>query len=272
MAIGVKADIINGVQAHLTDTGWELRSKATVYGLTATGSGVARILAGMAALAVAVPVPIIPFTGHPDLLTAILEDVTPRAQAPDTIEYDLVWRQHFGGPSNSGLIEVGASIVEEQTNCDITGKALSVTYTGTKNTDPADAAIAQTGIVPVPRAQPTIVITRQETGSPGTTAETYVGCCCTGAWSRDSTATARSTLCTAIRGISRDGGNTYQVTYQFQKKLVIPAVSGSGTWDTRLVWIDPKTGRPPTDVETIGGGAVLVAQVIPSIDFNGLSL
>lgn len=274
----IKADIINKIQGRLTSSGgWELRSGATVYALP-HNDAISQILAAQAALAAYVPSwatspPLVIGGGHPKLLTAVLEEMTPRALAPDVIEWELVWRQHFATPSNTGLIEVGSSVIEEQTNVDINGKALAVNYWGANVHDPLWSPghnNAECRTISVPRPQPTINITRQETGSPGTKSETYVGSANAAGWTLDPSAPARTWLCTAIRGASKDGGNTYQVQYAFQKKMV-------GTWDRRIEWIDPSSGCPPIDYDTVPAGAdglqaLLIAQVVPMTDFNALSL
>lgn len=93
-------------------------------------------------------------------------------------------------------------------------------------------------------------------------------------------------LCTAISGSTDDGGDTYNVTYEFQRH--------PDTWDPIVVDIDPKTGRPPDDVDDLSRqdappalmptgpriadsrftatGAIYRTQVYPQATFMGLQL
>jgi len=52
---------------------------------------------------------------------------------------------------------------------------------------------------------------------------------------------AKTWLCTSINGSSDDAGETYQVSYVFERKIK--------NWDVNLSFTDKETGQIPTDVE-----------------------
>lgn len=88
---------------------------------------------------------------------------------------------------------------------------------------------------------------------------------------------ARYWLCTGLGGPSDDGGLSYNVTYSFQRGEP-HAVAGSELlpgWDAVIVFIDPATGKPPTN--QAGGpvefGIGVKSYVMyKSINFNQLNL
>ena len=88
---------------------------------------------------------------------------------------------------------------------------------------------------------------------------------------------ARYWLCTHLGGPSDDGGLSYNVTYSFQRAEP-HAVAGQDLlpgWDAVIVFIDPATGKPPTN--EAGGPVEFGIGVKPyvmgrSIDFNLLNL
>ncbi len=69
-------------------------------------------------------------------------------------------------------------------------------------------------------------------------------------------------LCTAIEGISDDGGLSYQVNYVFQRN--------PETWDANVIMIDDETGRPPEDLVDDEGRKSY--QIYKEVDFRKLRL
>lgn len=163
-------------------------------------------------------------------------------------------------------IEVGGTVQEESTNFDKDGNLMEVThrYVDLDNKpilidDGTGNQIAKVGKAPaeVNKQIPMMVkkFSRKEIGDPSLKAQDFLG-------SVNSTpvfnATARKWLCTRLDGISDDGGETYNVNYEFQLNL--------STWDVTIVFIDPDTNQPP--IGLIEGEGIKVFKVYREMDFN----
>ena len=107
--------------------------------------------------------------------------------------------------------------------------------------------------------------------SPGDTSRTYVGTVNQAGWKVDPSATARTWLCTAITGRSKDKGKTYEVAYEFAYRG--SNLYTSNGWDAVLYYTDPTTGKPPSGTSgTNGSNGVKVAQIYVEKNFNALGL
>jgi hypothetical protein len=61
---------------------------------------------------------------------------------------------------------------------------------------------------------------------------------------------SRTWLCVSVRGISRDGGKTYEITATFAYR--------AGSWDFLSLFTDPYTGKPPQNIlPTLGYDEVI---------------
>ena len=127
-----------------------------------------------------------------------------------------------------------------------------------------------------PQFQPTTTLTasRVESVSPGQKSKTYVGKVNSGTWSLDPGCLAREWLCTGIDGSSNDRGSTWNVTYSFEYKPRIVDDDRLTGWDARVYYIDPDTGRPPSDCNSGDnkGEGYKVVQIYDEINFNALGL
>ena len=120
-----------------------------------------------------------------------------------------------------------------------------------------------------------------ETRDPTDISREYAGKCNSGGWGRDLFAAAREWLCTAITGISNDGGETWQVDYEFaySERQKDGASTGPG-WDEFKYYVDPTTGKPPATVEAInyaldegvGTGGWKRIKHYKELDFTALNL
>jgi len=234
----VKIDLVDGHRATLTRRGWENVDRlALVSGVT--GSAHERLKAAADALAELEPAIEIG-AEHPSLPNLYLERIEPEALATDTAKLRLVYQRPEAGRSIVGetLIETGATLAEVETNVDIDGTVMEVLYVK------GGTSYRQGGTVSVARPQRTLVITRTEADDPDAKADGYVGHLNESPWRGHAAKTVR---CNAIVGTSRDGGDTYQVRYEFERG------SPPHYWKKTIVYRDPETGRPPDDlVEGLG--------------------
>ncbi len=238
----VKIDLIDA-RARLTREGWEFDRKAIVYDLAVTGVGAisahARITAAYAELISVETRRCVIDDQHPTGEDSYLEEVTPEAVDQDKITFGLKYKppeaNETVGEEAGSIVEVGASVIQVETNKNAAGNVMFVSF---EDND-------QGGFVSKFVPNTTISITRREFVSPGTKARNYVGKVNSSGWGLDSGAQARTWLCTGITGRSIDGGETYEVNYQFQYR--------AETWDETLVYIDPTTGRPPNGVSDEDG-------------------
>jgi hypothetical protein len=253
----VKIDLIDA-RARLTREGWEFDRKAIVYDLTITGDGAIsaheRITAAYAELITDAARRCVIGDQHPSGERSFLEEVTPEAVDQDKITFDLKYKPPEANEAvatdENSVIEVGASLIQVETNKNAAGNVMSVNYDGQE----------QGGLVGKLVPQTTISITRRESGSPGAKARNYVGKVNSSGWALDSSAQARTWFCTAITGRSTDGGATYEVNYQFQYR--------PETWDENIVYIDPGTGRPPSDVSDTNG--INTYEIYATTNFNSI--
>jgi len=195
---------------------------------------------------------------HPEIATARLQRIDVEMVSHDTARCTLTYDHRDAADEASGGeedsdIEVGASLVGEEVNTDINGNVMTVSYA-----DHPD----QSGLVSRLRPEVTMNYTRRESSSPGAKARSYVGTVNDGGWKFDPGSAARTWLCTGIVGRSADGGDSWQVTYSFQYN--------PDGWGARVIWMDPDTGRPPSDL--VDGTGIKTYQIYEPKAFNGLGL
>lgn len=231
----VEFDKMNGSNATLAATGWEAERIAFVYGVTGDGDE---------KLYNAVTDPAMPSIGdeHPAIQGCLLSRIKPEAIDTTTVKCTLEYRTVNGNwiPSTETptQIEVGAGLAQKETNKDINGNDLVVSYT---YTEPQRArwgiqeteAVNQGGRISVLRPEVTLSVVKKLAYSPESQAISYVGKTNISSWRGYP---ANTWLCTNITGRSSDGGVTYDATYSFQYRA-------SG-WDETYVFILPD-GNPP---------------------------
>lgn len=136
-----------------------------------------------------------------------------------------------------GLIQIGATISTEETQRDKDGVPLTVTYTppgGEPDTQGVTAEIS------VPRS--TRRLERVERRPDLTLSDEYTGAVNEfPIWGRE----ARTLLVTELQHVSRDGGATWNASYEFQYR--------PETWDGYAYHKDPETGSPTVGI-TLGNG------------------
>ena len=265
MSIAVKWDPLEGgPRATLTDKGWSSARGATVSGLSAAGA--ARYAQARNALGVALhsPHPILPNCQLQSIEIAFNES---GSVARAVCNYEPVDDQGLGLPEpmpnnpQFAEIQVGSSLIQETVNVDADGELITVTYT-----DAEGNKHSQGGTISRVTPLSTISYRRRESTSPAAKSREYTGKVNAAGWKLDPGAIARKWKCTGIIGSSSDGGQTYVVDYSFEYKL-------DGWW-THVVYIDPETGEPPSDVMNAANKDIAEHIVLryKVIDFDGLNL
>lgn len=277
MAIVTWINLLAHEEAQLTLQGWEFNKRCVVSGIGNTPTST-RLRAAVQQLAITMNLAT-GITGvyigssfaffDPGIPTARCEAIRPRALAPDAIELDVIYKERSNRPDNPtfGILQLNCSVQQVSTNKDIDGNALTVTYTGDgSNVSPQAQAVGtnwkiQQGTVSVLRPQSTKHFTRQENVDPSNKQRQFVGTVNAAGWAADPTAAARTWLCTELSAQTRDMRN-YEVSYQFQYR--------EGGWDETVIWIDPGTGKPPSDFLTKDG--IKTFKEYTTNDFNALAL
>lgn len=208
------------------------------------------------------------FEGHPSIpsLFCSQRTATPMGDSSDrfrvTCRYKLpdfaILQPDESAP---GLISVGGGLSQVATQKDVDGNAISVTYTypddhGDKTL--AGRSYTQGGEVGLMVPVTVLRETRRESVNPNFKARAYVGRVNSfPIWN----GAARTYLCTRIEGESRDGGESYEVAYEFQYK--------PEGWDASVVFRDLKTNRP---IPNPDAEALKTVPIYAGIDFGGLNL
>jgi|JI10StandDraft_1071094.scaffolds.fasta_scaffold23450_4 hypothetical protein len=190
------------------------------------------------------------------------------ADAADTPAYEL---GQASGPQ--GTISISSAVVTEQTQFDVGGRPLKVSYTGKLTDDEGNPVEVkgeeQVATVEIQRPETIITFTRRERGSPLFFATDAVGSVNVTDIGRFRAGTL---LLTRIEADSDDNGITFTVVYEFQYRPV--------GWTVTVVFVDPQTDRPPVDVERNGLGSSLTGvangvagyEVYPTYDFGAFRL
>jgi len=250
--VTVHLDMPDGASVKRTREGWEAVRIARIDGLTGDADAIlynAATATGMPAYG----------SMHPTVPNIYLYEIHPRAIGACQAEVRLVYKPPRYTPTSGQKprITVSASMQQDLTDRDINGTPHVVGYSTEDDQRPE---------VSVFRPKPTIRFTRMESSSPSSLIETYAGCVNQAGWNIRPSATARTWLCTDITGQSDDGGDTYEVTYEFMHCGYSP----TGNWDSYLVWKQGATGRAPTDI--VDGVGRVVYQHYWEANFNALAL
>lgn len=265
----VKYDIINGNSGRRDSKGWSQYDRiAIVEGVTGTGDQ--KLDNAVSALD---PIG----TPHPSISGLWLREFSPEAETPDTVRV----RMHYSRfdkvsetepPETTGLIEIGSSVNQVETNKDHAGDLIELSYTyqdsnefemlhGGEN-DGMDFPYNDTVSEPFSKLAPNYKLTVHITltGSPGSDAVNYVGKINSTSWRGGA---AKTWLCTGIRGTSRDGGVNYSCSYEFEYN--------PNTWDTDVYYTFPRTGKFPNDTQiTANPNSAKTVQIYDAVDFGGL--
>jgi len=247
-------DVIEGSAIFVSDEGVEIRRIAVISEMT--GDAASRMVDAVAD-------PRLPEIGstHPAYGTATLREKSGRPLSHTAVEVTMLYRQENEEQSYDpyqSTIEVGTALSQESSTDDYQGNLVTVIYNGKETPATFSKLIPQT----------TVVARRQETMSPLFKSREYVGKVNSGGWTCVANTSARSWMCTRITGNSNDGGETFEVTYEFAYRP--PTPEGDPGWDKTVYYIDPTTGGMPEDA--VPGVGVKTVQIYEAIDFNGLGL
>jgi hypothetical protein len=200
-------------------------------------------------------------------------------------------------PANPGAtvagsqVEVGSVLVDSETEYDVQGKQIIVSHVFHAGvSDPCAGVPAQSGeaLAPVMRGAGAIAFTggddiricqpvrvtyrkpqiyvrysRRELESPGDLASFFVGRVNATPIFGDP---PRYWMCTEIRGVSEDSGETYLVEYGFLRNEDFDKSGASRSgWDPPVVLIDPQTGQPPPNL--ILGQGLQYVRIYKDADF-----
>lgn len=180
--------------------------------------------------------------------------------------------------SDQGTISVGSSTTTQTTFRDRLGKLMTVGHiveVEKKVTDPVTGIVSKQTVkepdVQLREAelispQTILRVSRVESGSPDIKSRKFVGTVNSRSLGLKKSGRGndgpRTWLCTRIDGTSNDGGETYNVTYEFQYNPF--------EWGFSAEWIDPKTGQPAfTDLT---GEESKFYQIYPEKDFYELGI
>jgi len=164
-------------------------------------------------------------------------------------------------------LEVSTTLQTLQTNLDVDGCAIFVDYIQQVDTDgdgtpDASELRTQGGMVEIQIPMTTLIYRRRETVVTtidgenlgiSTKAQRYVGTINSDIIFGSG---PRTWLVSRIHAISDDLQQTMNVTYEFikapQRLLSEDSTAIEETWDATIVYIDPETGKPPSDVSLAG--------------------
>jgi len=263
MTASVKLDIIEGANTRLSKDGWEWTRVALVSGLTGTGPE-KQAAAVNAVIDIVGPIG----AAHPTVAAVITEFVS-SVDSSDDVRVSIIYRPPSVIPDPdqpAAVIEVGSSLSQVESNRDVNNNLISVSYKYPNDYKLDERkqgqTITQGKMLTRPAPESSFVFRRVETGSPGGKSRAYVGKVNAAGWAADPSAAEKTWLCTAITGVSNDGGETYDVTYQFQYR--------EDTWEEDAVFINPDDGMPPADL--VAGTGTKKVSMTGTANFNNLNL
>ena len=168
-------------------------------------------------------------------------------------------------PSEPAQITVGSSVQEKETAFDFRGDQLVVPYTYESGVDgdgnPITETVFQPGNVTVQVPATILALSRKEDQDPLTKSREFVGTINVASWRGGAPGTW---LCTRIEGQSSTGGEDYVVQYEF--------MYNPDTWDAVIVYKDPETGLPGSEVNKEEGNGYTTAVVYPEQNFDELNI
>ncbi len=265
-------DLIDGADLQVTDRGVRVTRVMHVSGLRNQDD----MTLYMALFAKGMPQYGMPHPSIPGIFVSNIQSrpdgscntkarVTVTYGAPETDSYNFF--DNYPDEDQTPSIEVTSTIQAKRTNRHM-GREEKEPITVTRNwlvpagEGPPQAMSEEQG-AEVEYMEPQLMVRyrRRENQSPGNNARHFVG-------KVNSTSVfgdpPRFWMCTRIDGISDDGGQTYNVTYEFQRNR--------DTWDAVVVAIDPATGKPQVSPVPNPGGDVVLVTLYEEIDFTALHL
>lgn len=272
----VNYDMIQGASGTQDSKGWIRRERvAIVEGVT--GVGDAKLDNAIAALTESIG------DAHPTISGLYLREFTPEALSTTTVRVRMLYSRldrvsENEPPTDVGIVEIGGSLSQVETNKDHEDNLVELTYTyqdeeeyvqhhGEVPTDAnGDALITfpytHTVSEPFSRLAPqyTLTVNLTQSTSPGSLASTYVGKVNNATYRGGA---AQTWLCTSITGTSRDGGETYNCRFEFEYN--------PDTWNKELMYTFPRSGKFPDATQLASNGnASKSVQIYPAVNFSGL--
>ncbi len=265
MPIQWKFDLIDGNSGDLTIAGWSIDMIGVAIGYTGPAQG--NIYAAVTDASTGCPQI---GAAHPRNSQALLRRIQVIAFSPEEVRALFQYRDVF----SIANLSVGATLNQSETNLDKTGKVMDLEYTYPPDylQDPslAGKTIKQGGLAPKDLPTMTRVYTIKSTINPEQLASDFVGKCNSVEWKGFPVYTWR---CEAITGESTDGGVTWLTTLIFQYQRGDEIKPGSGEffgWGIWVYFIDPLTGKPPSDLKE--GTGYRTYDLYKQIDFNQLGI
>lgn len=255
-------DIIKGSKIKRTEAGISLMRRAYIDGITGDPDTI---------MLNALNDPRLPQFGdaHPADNSLRCLEISATPLSPSKYMIDLSYARPQGNnkpadESQAAEISVGSTTREYETDVDIHGNPLYVSFQYTLEVDSAGNPVPPRTIDQIKRARVaetylSLTLKRKEPGDPSDKALEYnqrVN------QSPFRGRPPRTWYCDGIHGVTRDDGETYEVTYRF---LYNPK-----TWDFVATVIDPDTGFIPSGVSD--GAGRLAYEVYEKADFNNLNL
>lgn len=271
MAVTVKLDQLSECRGRLTHAGWEWERGALVTGVVPSNS---YSLISQAAAAPGMPAIGDPWPGHDG---TYLAEIVPTVVAGGQVRFRLTYCPPPADGShelNVWHVSINGSLATVQTNKDVHGNVVSVSYTWPTNTsDPnyphehpelAGQTRTVADLRSVPRSEVTLLFTRRTlTPFPLNTVKAYQGAGNAAGWLVDPLAPARSWL---IESISYESAESL---YIYVQRVQVRYRGWSGTgWDSTATFVDRNTGYPPSNL--VDGTGRKVVEEVPTIDFNNL--
>jgi len=251
-------DLIEGDSGRYTADGWQFTRIAIVTEITGTGH--ARIYNAAQQLGVFIG------ASHPTVPTAYLMSVTPTSETSDTVKFRLDYAEY---PFADMQVSIGSTVSQIETNKDINGDPFELEYAFPADyhiDDYAGETITTGAVVSLLSPETTMVVRKHITGADYldvlVVSTSYVGKTNAAGWMVMGSPAENTWLCTGITGETSDAGLTYMVTYSFHYR--------SDGWDSEIVFMDPNTGKPPSDV--VEGVGIKTYQMYAQANFNNLGL
>lgn len=250
-------DIVDGARGRFGPGGWEFERIVTVSGLT--GEDASHRMYEAFQHGQMPPY----FAGHPIAPGIYALDFNASALQPGIVQVAITYRAPLAAElppdeSAAAQIEIGTTLVGARRWKDVNGDQMIVSHKPIINGEPG-AEVIQPAPVDVQDAVSIIRAVRREPNHPGQKSAANVGHMNSAEFAGDPT---KWWLCTALVGVSQDGGQSYEVRYEFQRNVE--------TWDAVTVYVDPETNQ--ILVNPVEGESLREYQVYELADFAGLSL
>jgi len=272
MTLEVREDLVKGSTSLSLSEGWTSTRIFFVSGIVGNPDsiGYEAIRSGA-----------IPRVGmpHPTIPLILVDSISSKPEGANMVELTISYKARSGGgtePDEEAQTQmtVGGSVQNVQTNKHIVknkGKKDSeekiiVEYVYPDNLSPEGKpkGFVYKVVATINKQIPNLVVnfSRTESNNPLAKAVKHLGKLNSKPFLGDK---AGFWMCTNLGGPSNDGGETYQVSYEFTRS--------EGGWNTDVAFADERTGKIPEDAGEKGNEKALINVITQEmIDFNNLRL